>query len=534
MQQIQYFKSAWGDIKNSPSWFGKICLLALINFIPIFGQIVTYGYLYGWAREIAWGTHEPMPTRIFGNEDGKLYRRGWFILVLVFVAALVPSIVMSIGSGMQGAGLWGVASGSHSAVSSLMSGVGFLLYLVGLVGLLLLSIFAWIGSMRISIYDRLSAGFQFGKIWKMFRYDTGGIMRIFGMNLLVGFILGVILSIVYFIVVFLIVFAGIASLAASGYNVAALQHMTDAQAMAVFVQMLAGAGIVGFLGILVAMFVTYVATMFVMLLVARAMGYWTLQFDVPHWKGQDDPMPFEVMPPAVGVSSANPVPPVANTPVGGPAAPAPTQAQSAWYGQPQQQPPAYGQAQQQPPAYGQPQQQPPAYGQPQQQYPAYGQEQPAPVVAATPIPVANAAFGQDNAADYAAADTGEGDSDAESAPEAYEVEPSDSVSPDWDAAVSDQSLAEPDQGAAAPSQNAAAGDQGSIAPGQLSGFTYTGASAAPAPVTPSGADPSAETLPDLLVVIPETASADERAESAGEIAAEGATEGAGEGASAEK
>ena len=41
MQQIQYFKSAWGDIKNSPGWFGKLCLLALINFIPIFGQIVT-------------------------------------------------------------------------------------------------------------------------------------------------------------------------------------------------------------------------------------------------------------------------------------------------------------------------------------------------------------------------------------------------------------------------------------------------------------------------------------------------------------
>ena len=31
MQQIQYFKSAWGDIKNSPGWFGKLCLLALIN-----------------------------------------------------------------------------------------------------------------------------------------------------------------------------------------------------------------------------------------------------------------------------------------------------------------------------------------------------------------------------------------------------------------------------------------------------------------------------------------------------------------------
>ena len=30
---IQYFKSAWGDIKNSPGWFGKLCLLALLNFM---------------------------------------------------------------------------------------------------------------------------------------------------------------------------------------------------------------------------------------------------------------------------------------------------------------------------------------------------------------------------------------------------------------------------------------------------------------------------------------------------------------------
>lgn len=27
---------------------------------------------------------------------------------------------------------------------------------------------------------------------------------------------------------------------------------------------------------------------------ARAVGYWTRQFDVPAWCGQDDPMPFEM------------------------------------------------------------------------------------------------------------------------------------------------------------------------------------------------------------------------------------------------
>ena len=29
-------------------------------------------------------------------------------------------------------------------------------------------------------------------------------------------------------------------------------------------------------------------------LLTRAIGYWTSQFDVANWKGQDDPMPFEL------------------------------------------------------------------------------------------------------------------------------------------------------------------------------------------------------------------------------------------------
>ena len=325
MQQIQYFKSAWGDIKNSPSWFGKICLLALVNFIPIFGQIVMLGYLYGWAREIAWGAHEPMPTRIFGNEDGKLYRRGWFILVLMFVAALVPSIVMGIGSSMQGAGLWGVASDSHAVANSLLSGLGLLLYLIGFIGALLLSVLAWIGSMRISIYDRLSAGFQVGKIWKMFRHDTNGAMRIFGMYLLVGLIIGIILSIIFFIITFLVVLAGVAGMAASGYNVAAIEHMSSNQVTAFTMHLIASVGVIGLLAFLVVAFLSYMASVFVMLLIARAMGYWTMQFDVPHWRGQDDPMPFETTPSVMAAQPVVPVPPAA------------TQAQNDWYSQPIQQ-----------------------------------------------------------------------------------------------------------------------------------------------------------------------------------------------------
>ena len=68
--QAGYFNAAWHDIKNSPGWFGKLLVLGLVSLVPIFGWIVVAGYLYGWARDIAWGVHAPLPAHVFGNEGG--------------------------------------------------------------------------------------------------------------------------------------------------------------------------------------------------------------------------------------------------------------------------------------------------------------------------------------------------------------------------------------------------------------------------------------------------------------------------------
>ena len=461
MQQIQYYKSAWGDIKNSPGWFGKLCLLALLNFIPIFGQIVTYGYLYGWAREIAWGTHEPMPARIFSNEDGKLYRRGWFILVLSIVVGIIAGIVMGIGQGMQGFGFFGIARGTRAIGSSLLSGLGLLVYLIGLAGGLFLGILAWIGDMRISIYDRLSAGFQIGKIWKMFRYDTGGIMRIFGMNLLFSFIIGVILFLVCTIFLFLVILAGVAGLAAKGYNVSSIQYMSDAQITGMTVQFFMSAGVVGVLGAIAVTFISLVAALFVMTLVARAMGYWTMQFDVPHWRGQDDPMPFEMFDMAKGARVPQPVQQYDPNEPAQPASQFDPYAVAEQPVQPMQ--PAQG-VQSAPPIDS-------------------AQQPPIGAVGAVPIAVAG---GVDAALSSEAAEA-PFEAEAAIAPEA-EVAPDAAPEP------------APESGPAPGPASDAVADTG-----QMPGFTYGGA-AAPAPmgpVTESGADPSAATIPDLLVVIPE-------------------------------
>ena len=291
--QIRYFQTAWNDIKNSPGWFGKLCRLALVGLIPIFGQIVIMGYLYGWAREIAWGVHEPLPEKVFGNEDGKLYRRGWFIFVLSFVLSLVPGIIVGYGSSLQQIGMYQFLSDSVSVNVGASAGVGSVVYLIGLVLSLVVGILVWVGSMRIAIYDRLSPGFQLGKIWNMIKYDSNGIVRIFGMNLLVGAIVGFVLGIIISVFVAIIIFAGVSGAMASGVDLGSLTSGSSQDAL-IGLQVIGAAGLVGILGLLIVVFIALVASTFVEMLVARAMGYWTLQFDVPHWRGQDDPMPFEV------------------------------------------------------------------------------------------------------------------------------------------------------------------------------------------------------------------------------------------------
>lgn len=351
---IQYFKSAWGDIKNSPGWFGKICLLALVNFIPIFGQIVTYAYLYGWAREIAWGTHEPLPKKIISNEDGKFWRRGWFVLVLSFVFSLVPYIIVQLGNYCQAMAYSGARFGAQVVVNPGLDLLGNIVMLIGGLGMLVMIVFAWVGNMRISIYDRLSAGFQLDTIVKMLRRDSKGMLKIVGMGLLFEVILGIILSIVISILVFLVVFVGVSGLINAGYSAQSFQNMTEAEAMGLIVQFISSAGLVGLLAILVISFCILLVTVFVRMLVVRAVGYWTMQFDVPRWGGQDDPLPFE----AFAAQPQQPVYPVA--PVA-PVQPAQPQQQ---YGNPVQQP--YGEPAQQP--YGEAAQQQP-YGNPAQQQP---------------------------------------------------------------------------------------------------------------------------------------------------------------------
>ena len=289
MQQIKYLSSSWNDITHSRGWFGKICLLGLITMIPIFGIMVLRGYMYGWARDIAWRVHEPMPARIFGNEDGGLYKRGFYMLVLNLVLALAVYLVLwlvALIPGMSTVQMYGTST-SFSVQYTVNSPLYFLIYFA----LIIVETFImWIGSMRISIYGRLTPGFQLNKIWVMYKRLPGGMWRIFGMELLIGLIIGFVLSIVFTFALSAVIF-GMLDTAIPSINSIDYSDMNSLYALIYNLVMAWGPAFL--LIMLVFVYVTVVATVFLELLVARALGYWTMQLDVPFWRGQSDPLPFE-------------------------------------------------------------------------------------------------------------------------------------------------------------------------------------------------------------------------------------------------
>lgn len=282
--QSGYFTTAWQDIRNTPGWIGKLLLLSLLAIIPVFGWIVVAGYLLGWARDIAWGVHGPLPARIFGNEDGKLYSRGFFAWLIGIVFALAPAIafgVINLALGVGTAGLFSWHYGGMASLSfGLVSGIASLAVAVVLIVLYALAtVFGWIGWMRMSVYGRLSAGFQLERIWTMLRHDTRGAARVFGMYLIINAIVGVIAAVV---VAGALVGGALLGFAAYGSGV-------DAGAPGLAVGLI----VLGMMLFAVLMYAGVVASVFCMAMVTRAIGYWTRQFDVPRWRGQDDPMPFE-------------------------------------------------------------------------------------------------------------------------------------------------------------------------------------------------------------------------------------------------
>lgn len=294
--QIRYFSTAWQDVRHSPGWFGRLCLLGLLCLIPVFGLIVLFAYAFGWAREIAWGTHKPMPKQIICNEDGRFWRRGWFIFILVCVFQIIPLVLSIAASSIQTSEVVWTFFGPQVITNAGLEVLRDVLLLVAVVLALIFALMSCIGAMRIAIYDRLSAGFQLGKIVRMFRHDAAGMGRIFGMVLLVGFILGIVLAVLGMLLLVPLALTVLNSLTGMSVSLEYLRFVITTQSPELLFEIIGTIGFFAIVLFVMYLYIVCVGGVFLMMLATRALGYWTMGFDVAFWGGQDDPMPFELTP----------------------------------------------------------------------------------------------------------------------------------------------------------------------------------------------------------------------------------------------
>lgn len=305
----KYWKTCSKDITSSEGWFKKVMLLGLVSFVPVFGQMTLQGYAYEWAHKAAWGVSGPMPKKIYGRAGSPMLRWGWFAFALGIIIAIIPMIITWIATFMVDAGLgvslWAMYDPSyyyHGAVgagSTVLLVIGIILMLVGLVASFAAYVVTWVSCMRMTVYNRFGAGMQLGKVFKMIKHDFGGIMRIFGMYLLTTLIIVAIVTVIMCIVIF-VVLLGIVALgvgATSGFYA-----MSESEAVGLVIGLIFMALLFGFPLILACVYIELVMLAWQTLLVTRAVGYWTAQFDIAHWGRVEDPMPFEVAPSAAAQS----------------------------------------------------------------------------------------------------------------------------------------------------------------------------------------------------------------------------------------
>ena len=293
----KYWKTCNKDITSSEGWFRKIMLLGLVNLVPIFGQMTVQGYAYEWAHKAAWGVSSPMPGKIYGRVGSKMLRWGWFALVIVFLFLLVPELLSVIGDSLSDSAAASSSFWAHTSGSSFgrtAKGIlGFLVSLLALVACVLNAIMAEVGTMRMVVYDKLGAGFQLQAIWKMMKHDATGLLRVVGMAVLFTCVVMAIAAAVAVVLLLLLLFVAVLGGAGSLIGSSAMGAGGASTLMSSLGSMLVMVGIMAMPVLLALWWAASCGSVWVTLLTARGMGYWTAQFCVAHWGTQDDPLPFE-------------------------------------------------------------------------------------------------------------------------------------------------------------------------------------------------------------------------------------------------
>jgi len=188
-------------------------------------------------------------------------------------------------------------------LGGLLSGILMVVFNLALVAWGLLSLVA---ALRATIYDSFTPAVQVDKAWKMAIHDWKGLLIVLCISLLALIPLIVVSIVVIAILMGMFgdtILSFVQTMASLGiYDSTATLTAAQSEALAAAAQTLAMAIIQWLPALLllglVSNYVLFVFSMVVDALTYHALGLWFQQFDLPRWRGMNEPLPFETVPPA--------------------------------------------------------------------------------------------------------------------------------------------------------------------------------------------------------------------------------------------
>ncbi len=248
--QLSPLKRAWMDFKASPGKLKIILKLALFQFVPGVGGLVTSGYAYTWGKEQALGRHDPMPTKIVrpGVLDTGLYVYG----VSLIAAAII-----------------GLAGGLFSTIFDALH-IGVVFGILALAFTIFVAPFTQVMYMRTALSGRVRSGANLKRAWDLFAAPgkTATAFTSCWAPLAAAWAL----SAVIVILLFVIVFASVASAAPVLRYSSTAQELMAARLFLSYIPL-----------ILIVLFGIFFFTTVSTIVSARAFGFWIQDFHPEQW-----------------------------------------------------------------------------------------------------------------------------------------------------------------------------------------------------------------------------------------------------------
>jgi len=249
-----YFDRSWSVLTHDPGWWKTMVQLTLIQFIPIFGQIVALGFLFRWARDAAWGVEKALPSS--RGDFGAVLKSG----TIMFVTLLC----------------WTMAFSVVNALLAAIPVVGVVLDVILSLLFLVVPAFLSVMGLRGVIYDSFEPVLQIGQAWRMVRDEPLGFIRVFGISLL-----PILLTLPLDLLLFALFAAGF-----TGVDGGALASSIGSWTQVV-------PGFVPFLLVLCIFIalLTLFGCMLIEAVFARSVGYWMAPFEPARWGSSHDGVP---------------------------------------------------------------------------------------------------------------------------------------------------------------------------------------------------------------------------------------------------